>query len=510
MLEERDQRGGHRHQLLGADVHVVDALPLDGHEVAADARADALVDQVALLVGGGVGLGDDVLLLLPGGQVPGVRLGLDQPLLLPLERSVGGLELVAGDDLAELEGTATDPVDSQMIDDAAVLDALVRALDEAVLVDAGEGGERRDQSDVRTFGGLDRTDPAVVRGVHVAHLESGALARQAARAEGAQAPLVGHLGERVGLVHELRQLRGAEELLDRRDHRLRVDQVVRHRRVDVLVNRHLLLDRALHAHQADPELVLEQLADRAHAAVAEVVDVVDPAHFVVEPQEVFDHPVEVVVRQRLLLDRHLGVELDVELEPADAREVVALGVEEHAVEKGARALQRWRVTGAHAPVDLDQRLLGVGGRVLLEGVGQDVAAQLPIGEEDLEIVDLATLDGRLDVFGHDVVGLEQHLAGVEVDHVGDEVGAIEVGHAHGLGDGPALVELLGLAVGKLDAGEQAVGLAQSAAVALAQALALEHLGRQVELGLAAPLEAHRNRHAELAQDRLVGLEAERA
>ena len=41
--------------------------------------------------------------------------------------------------------------------------------------------------------------------------------------------------------------------------------------------RHLFLDRAFHADQADAELVLEQLADGADAAVAEVIDVVHRA-----------------------------------------------------------------------------------------------------------------------------------------------------------------------------------------------------------------------------------------
>ena len=45
---------------------------------------------------------------------------------------------------------------------------------------------------------------------------------------------------------------------------------------------HALFDDALHAQQADAELVLDQLADRAHAAVAEVVDVVGGALAVVE------------------------------------------------------------------------------------------------------------------------------------------------------------------------------------------------------------------------------------
>jgi hypothetical protein len=68
--------------------------------------------------------------------------------------------------------------------------------------------------------------------MHVAHFEAGAFARQAARAEGRDAALVRDLGQRIGLVHELRQLAGAEELLDRRRDRLGIDQVVRHQVVD--------------------------------------------------------------------------------------------------------------------------------------------------------------------------------------------------------------------------------------------------------------------------------------
>ena len=69
----------------------------------------------------------------------------------------------------------------------------VRRLDEAELVDAGEGRERRDEADVRTFRRLDRADAAVVRRVDVAHLEAGALAREAAGPERREAALVRHL-----------------------------------------------------------------------------------------------------------------------------------------------------------------------------------------------------------------------------------------------------------------------------------------------------------------------------
>ena len=53
-----------------------------------------------------------------------------------------------------------------------------------------------------------------------------------------------------------------------------VDQGLRRDRLDVLGG-HPLADDALHVGQADPDLVLDQLADRAQPTVAEVVDVVD-------------------------------------------------------------------------------------------------------------------------------------------------------------------------------------------------------------------------------------------
>ena len=131
------------------------------HEVAALAGGDEVVDEAAVLVEVGVRLGDGVAHLLGRRHV---------------------LHLVG---------------------DLAVPDVPVGGLDEAVLVDAREARERVDQADVRAFRRLDRAHPAVVGRVHVADLEAGALAGQAARPERREAALVGDLGERVGLVHEL-------------------------------------------------------------------------------------------------------------------------------------------------------------------------------------------------------------------------------------------------------------------------------------------------------------------
>jgi len=66
---------------------------------------------------------------------------------------------------------------------------------------------------------------------------------------------------------------------------LRVDEIVRHQRVDLLRHAHALLDGALHADEADAILIFHQLADRAHAAVAEVIDVVDRSAAVLQLDE---------------------------------------------------------------------------------------------------------------------------------------------------------------------------------------------------------------------------------
>ena len=73
----------------------------------------------------------------------------------------------------------------------------VRAFDEAVLVHARIGRERVDQADIRAFRRLDRADAAVMRRMHVAHFEAGALARQTARSKRRHAALVGQFRQRI-------------------------------------------------------------------------------------------------------------------------------------------------------------------------------------------------------------------------------------------------------------------------------------------------------------------------
>ena len=171
---------------------------------------------------------------------------------------------------------------------------------------------------------------------------------------------MGDLRQRVGLIHELRQLRRTEELADGGHDRLGVDEVVRHGRRHFLVHAHLFLDGAFHADEADAELVLHQLADGANATVAEVIDVIHGADVLAQLEQVTDGRVEVFRLERTVVE--LGgvlvlVQLDVELQTAHAREVVLARIEEHAVEERGRGVERRRIARTQLAVDLDERFL---------------------------------------------------------------------------------------------------------------------------------------------------------
>ena len=94
MLEEWDERGGHGDELLGRDVHVIDAGGFDLEEIAPETDGDFFAGEIAVVVDGSIGLADEEGFLAVGGE--------------------------------ELDAAC----------DTAILDLAVRGLDEAELVDA--------------------------------------------------------------------------------------------------------------------------------------------------------------------------------------------------------------------------------------------------------------------------------------------------------------------------------------------------------------------------------------
>jgi hypothetical protein len=130
------------------------------------------------------------------------------------------------------------------------------------------------------------------------------------------------LGERIRLVHELRQLRRTEELANRGRHRLGVHKISRHRREHVLLDRHLFLDRTFHALEADAELIFKQLTDGTNTAITKMIDVVLDVMLAVllHAKKVVHHLDEIARRKKRIVDAIAlrTSHLDVELQTADA------------------------------------------------------------------------------------------------------------------------------------------------------------------------------------------------
>ena len=387
VLQEGNQGRRHAHNLHRRNIHQVGLCGRTLGVLVAHPDFDTVVLELVEVVQPRVGLGNLELLLLVGGQP-------DDRVVRPAVHGGAGHEGPDGNHCARRQGAdGVYPIGANghaFIDDSVAVfrvdhgagyhtaPEIVRVLgkfpshhaigglDETELVDAGIGGQRTEQADVGAFRRLDGADAAIVREVNVAHVETGPLPGQAAGAQGREAALVGQLGQRVGLVHELGELGAAEEFPNGGNHGADVDQGLG-RGVFLLHQGHLFLDHPLHAEQADAHLVLHQLADGADAAVAQVVNVVHLAVAVVDADHLAKDGNDVVAGQYLVAAViRRAAQVAVELMAPHVAQVVAARLEKQVFNQGAGVVQAGRFAGTEPAIELH---LGGGdalGRVLVE------------------------------------------------------------------------------------------------------------------------------------------------
>ena len=301
--QEGDHGGSDGDHHAGGDVDVVHPLLVHLHDLVPVTGRDTGVDEAAVLVQRLSGLADDVVVLLVGGHI--------------------------GDLVGDVEGL--------------LVHRPVGSLDEAVLIDPGIGGQVGNQADVGACRGLNGAHTAVVAVVDVTDLHVGALTGEAAGAQGGKAPLMGQLRQGVGLIHELAQGAGAEELLDSSGDGPDVDEALGRHDIQIL-DGHALADDPLHPGKADAELVLQQLAHGTQAAVAQVVDIVldgdapgQAVHIVDGGKDIVDDDVLghqiILVQAQLLLEFLAGVLAQQLLQHSKAHPLLdaalCLGIEVH-------------------------------------------------------------------------------------------------------------------------------------------------------------------------------------
>ena len=255
VFQEGNAGSSHRNHHSRRDIHEIDLFTGKFLNVVAMTAGNARTDKAVVLVQRFVGLCHDVFIFNVGGHINNF-----------IGNNAGSF-----------------------------IHAAVRCLNEAVLVDLGERCQIGDQTDVGTFGRLNRAQTAIVGIMNIADFEACAVTGQTAGAQSGQTALMGQLRQRVVLVHELRQWAGTDELTDGSHDRADVDQALRGDLAGFLVLQgHALAHNALHTGKADAELVLQQFANAAHAAVAQVVDFIGHADAMVKAQQVVDGSKDIV------------------------------------------------------------------------------------------------------------------------------------------------------------------------------------------------------------------------
>ena len=240
VFQEGDHGCRHRDNHFGGNIHEVYPLPLYLDNLITVTGINSGSRKASIFVNRLVSLGDNIIILHIGGHI-----------------------------------------DYLVQDDAGFLiHPAIRRFYKAVFIDLCKGCKIGDQTDVRTFWGLNGAHTAIVAVVHVTDLKSGTVTGKTARAQRGKTALMGQFRQGVGLIHKLGKGRRSEELLDGGHHRADIDQRLGGDDIHILgLDGHPLTDNALHSGKTNAELVLQKLTHAADTAVTQMVDVVDFAHF---------------------------------------------------------------------------------------------------------------------------------------------------------------------------------------------------------------------------------------
>ena len=101
-------------------------------------------------------------------------------------------------------------------------------------------------------------------------------------------------------------------------------------------------------------MIFHQFTDRADAAVAKIVDVVDFATAIAQTNQHLQDLNDVFLAQNAHFVIYIEVEAHVHFHTTNGREIIAFLVEEQGLEHGLRGFLRWRLARTHDAVDVGQ------------------------------------------------------------------------------------------------------------------------------------------------------------
>ena len=176
----------------------------------------------------------------------------------------------------------------------------IRSFNKAIFVDSCECCQIRNQTDVRAFWRFNRAHSSVMAIMYVTNFKPCTVSGQTARTQCRQTTLMGQFCQRVVLIHELRQRRRTKEFFNCSRNWTDIDQTLWCDHVHILcLNVHPFPNDPFHSGETNPELVLQQFANRTDSTVAQVVDVVHCTNAFAEIQEIADGCIDIVQNNML-------------------------------------------------------------------------------------------------------------------------------------------------------------------------------------------------------------------
>ncbi len=242
----------------------------------------------------------------------------------------------------------------------AILYLPVGCFDEAHFVHLRVNTERRNQTDVWTFGRFNRAQATIVGIMNVAYFKTGTLTGKTTRTECRHPTLVRNLCQRVGLVHELRKLVRSKKRIDHGRQGARVDQI-NGLEIFVVANIHSFFDGAGHPCQPHAKLRVELLTHGPHPSVAQVVNIIHYGFGVDQADQVFYDKNNILGGQHALIGVDIQSQFFIDAVTSHFAQIIAFFTEEQALNNITGGLFIRRFGISQLTVDLFHRfLLGIG------------------------------------------------------------------------------------------------------------------------------------------------------
>lgn len=167
---------------------------------------------------------------------------------------------------------------------------------------------------------------------------------------------MGDLRKRVGMVNEMRKMRGKEELKKRRRRRIRVDEVMRNESID-LDRGNKLIDREINEEKKEEIMVLNKIEERKKEEVEEIVDVVDIEEKIEKLKKNIEKGKDILIEKKEKGVLRVEVKKNVNIKEEKGRKVVELGIEEKRMENGIRRINSRRLKRKNEEVDVEKWLM---------------------------------------------------------------------------------------------------------------------------------------------------------